>query len=300
MKGQGHISIKHIGLAFVTGLLVLVSLIGGFSAYQTRALTHNLAQHNQNAARSELAAAVQRLLSQTEDLAIQLAEWDETRQQLVVPEYYPYWRDQRVYESGILSSRLLRVALYTEAGTLIEPSPNYRQMPSSLPAGMPAYQTFTWISKETGTIALYHAFPVFGDAQRQALLGHGVLRVDFMPALLRPDALHFIDATSVSVALKPGELLSAADLLSRLNFSARTDPDQLHFQTILSRTLLSLFVLLISAALIGFLVYTRLLIRPLGRLSQDIDAMQHGRFKPGPSHAHTMRISELESIRSTL
>ncbi|MDP3123821.1 MAG: GGDEF-domain containing protein, partial [Thiobacillus sp.] len=121
MKGSRPISIKHIGLAFVTGLLVLVSLIGGFSAYQTRALTHNLAQHNHDAARSELAAAVQRLLSQTEDLAIQLAEWDETRQQLVVPEYYPYWRDQRVYESGILPSRLLRVALYTQAGTLIEP-----------------------------------------------------------------------------------------------------------------------------------------------------------------------------------
>jgi len=126
MKGPGPISIKHIGLAFVTGLLVLVSLIGGFSAYQTRALTHNLAQHNHDAARSELAAAVQRLLSQTEDLAIQLAEWDETRQQLVLPEYYPYWRDQRVYESGILSSRLLRVALYTQAGALLEPGTAYR------------------------------------------------------------------------------------------------------------------------------------------------------------------------------
>lgn len=300
MKWPDSISIKHIGLAFVTGLLVLVSLIGGFSAYQTRALTHNLAQHNHNAARSELAAAVQRLLSQTEDLAIQLGEWDETRQQLVLPEYYPYWRDQRVYESGILPSRLLRVALYTEAGALVEPSPTNLLMPGNLPVGMPAFQPSTWLSNETGSIALYHAFPVFGDAQRQALLGHGLLRVEFMPALLRPDALHFTDPISVSVALKPGELLSGADVLSRMNFSARTDPDQLHFQTILSRTLLSLFVLLISTALIGFLVYTRLLIRPLARLSQDIDAMQHGRFKPGPSHAQTMRISELERIRRSL
>lgn len=72
MTGPSPLSIKHIGLAFVTGLLVLVSLIGGFSAYQTRALTHNLAQHNRDAARAELAAAVQRLLSETEDLAIQL------------------------------------------------------------------------------------------------------------------------------------------------------------------------------------------------------------------------------------
>ena len=50
MKWPDAISIKQIALAFITGLLVLVSLIGGFAAYQTRAVTRSLEQHNQNAA----------------------------------------------------------------------------------------------------------------------------------------------------------------------------------------------------------------------------------------------------------
>ncbi len=300
MKWPDSIPIRHIALAFITGLMVLVSLIGGFAAYQTRAVTQSLERQNQNAARSELSAAVQRLLSQTEEQAAGLADWDETRQQLVLPEYYPYWRDQRVYESGMLPSRVVRVALYTRAGTPLEPNPEKKPMPASLPEGISPHQPFIWLSNEAATIALYHAFPVYGDERRQTLLGHGLIRLDFMHALLRQETLLFTDRASVSLELKPGEILPASELLSRLNFSARPDPDQLRFQSILSRTLLALFVLLVAAALLGFAVYNRLLVQPLGRLSQDIDAMQHGRFSSHPSRSQAMRISELENIRRSL
>ena len=300
MKWPESTSIRQVALAFVTALLVLVSLIGGFAAYQTRAVTRSLEQHSREAAQSELAAGVERLLAQTEDLANNLAHWDETRQQLVTPEYYTYWRDQRVYESGMLNSRFARAALYTRDGTLLTPRPAKTRLPSKLPAGLPLQQTLSWLSNEAGTIALYHAFPVYGDERRQTLLGHGLIRIDFMPALLRQAKFHFADTPNLKLALEPGETLTASQLFSRLNFSARPDPDQLRFQTILSRTLLALFVLLLSASLLGFVAYNRLLVRPLGRLTQDIDAMQHGRFSHNPSRSQPMRISELENIRRSL
>jgi len=300
MKWPDSVSIKQIALAFITGLMVLVSLIGGFAAYQTRAVTHSLEQQNQDAAKSELSAAVQRLLSRTEEQAVKLANWDETRQQLVMPEYYTYWRDQRVYESGMLSNRHVRTALYDHTGLLLAPSPEKSSLPARLPASMPPHQNSGWLINEAGAVALYYAFPVYSDEQRQALLGHGLIRLDFMPALLQQDTLHFIDTSSVSLALKPGETLAVSDLFPRLRFSARPDPEQLRFQTILSRTLLALFVLLVVTALLVFLAYNRLLVRPLERLSELIDAMQHGRFSPNPSRSQTMRISELDNIRRSL
>ncbi|HWR76919.1 MAG TPA: EAL domain-containing protein [Thiobacillus sp.] len=300
MKWPASVSIIQIALAFITGLLVLVSLIGGFAAYQTRAVTRSLEQHNQTATRSELAAAVQRLLSQTEKQAVNLAQWDETRQQLVLPEYYTYWRDQRVYESGMLNSRFVRAALYNPSGTLLAPGPAKNGLPARLPASVPPFQTSSWLVNEAGAIALYYAFPVYSDERRQTLLGHGLIRLDFMPALLRQETLQFTDSSSVSLALKPGETLAAPELFSHLSFSARPDSDQLRFQTILSRTLLVLFVLLVTTALLAFVAYNRLLVRPLRRLSQDIDAMQHGRFSSNPSRSQAMRISELENIRRSL
>jgi len=300
MNWPTNIPIKHIALAFITALLVLVSLIGGFAAYQTRAVTRSLEQHNQNAAQSELAAAVERLLNQTKEQAVNLARWDETRQQLVLPEYYTYWRDQRVYESGMLNRRLARAGLYNLSGTLLDPGTANSPMPAKLQADPSPNESTTWLTNEAGTMALYCRVPVYGETQRQTLLGFSLIRIDFMPALLRQEILHFTDVSSVKLALKPGETLATSDLFSRLNFNAQPDPNQRLFQTILSRTLLALFVLLVAASLLGFVIYNRLLIRPLGQLSQDIDDMQHGHFSPKPSRSRPMRISELENIRRSL
>jgi diguanylate cyclase (GGDEF)-like protein len=300
MKWPSNISIQHVALAFVTALLVLVSLIGGFSAYQTRAVTHSLEEHNQTAARSELAATVERLLNHTKDEAVALAQWDETRQQLFLPEYYPYWRDQRVYESGMLNRSLAHAGLYRLSGELLAPSPGNSPMPARLQSGLSVLEPTCWLTSDAGTIALYCSAPVYGEIQRHTLLGHSLVRIDFMPALLRQDRFHFTDGASLSLALKPGEMLATSDLLSRLTFTTRPDPNQLLFQRILSSTLLALFVLLVASALLGFLIYNRLLVRPLGQLSQDIDDMQHGHFSPNPSRSRAMRISELENIRRSL
>ena len=300
MKWPASVSIKQAAFVFITGLLVLVSLIGGFAAYQTRDVTRSLDLHNRNAAQSELAVAVQRLLAQSDEQATNLAYWDETRQQMVLPEYYAYWRDQRVFESGILNRRFTRAALYNRSGELLAPSPAKNSMPARLPDGVSPNQPPSWLADEAGTTALYHAFPVYNDEQRQALLGYGLIRLDFMPALLRQETLYFTDSASVSLALDPGETLAVSELVSRLSFSARPDLDQLSFQTILSRTLLALFVLLLATTLLGFVAYNHLLMRPLRRLSQDIDAMQHGRFNPTSSRSQSMRISELENIRRSL
>lgn len=300
MRWPHAISIKQIALAFITALMVLASLIGGFAAYQTRAVTQSLEQHNENAARSELTAAVQRLLKRTDEQAASLAHWDETRQQLVLPEYYAYWRDQRVYESGILPNRLVRAALYTRAGVLLAPSSAQTDMPVRLPARAVSRQPASWMSGEAGRTAMYEAFPIYIDESRQSLLGYGLLRLDFMPALLRQEPFHFADVASIRLTPRPGKILPASDLFSRLEFRARPDPDRLRFQKILSHTLLALFVLLMAAALVGFIVYNRLLVRPLRRLSKDIDAMQHGHFSHHSSRSRALRVRELENVRRSL
>ncbi len=300
MKWFASFSIKQIAFAFIIGLLILVVLIGGFAAYQTRGVSRDLERHRQEAARSELDGAFKRLLGQADRQASNLASWDETRQQLVLPEYYKYWRDQRVYESGMLSGPGEQVALYTTSGTLLDSSPPGHEMPGSLPKQAFLGRSASWLVNESGTIALYRGFPVYGDDQRQSRLGFGLIRIDLLPALLRLDALRITDKSSLAIALDPGESLPVSQLFSRLTFSALPDPDQLMFQTILSRSLFALFLLLLVTALFGLAAYNRLLVRPLRRLSQDIDAMQQGRFSSNPSRSQPMRIVELENIRRSL
>src|SRR3569623_2390894 len=219
MKRPDAFSIKQIALAFITGLLVLMSLIGGFAAYQIRDGTCSLEIHYLFAAAFELTSAVQRLLRLTDDQAANLAGWDETRQQLVLPEYYSYWRDQRVYESGMLPSHFVKVALYTPPGSLLAPSPAKNSLPARLPADISPPSS--WLVDEAGTTVLYHAFPVYIDERHQTLLGYGMIRLDFMPALLQQEALHFADKASIKLPLQPGDSLPATKLLTRLAFNAQ-------------------------------------------------------------------------------
>ncbi|HEY0663920.1 MAG TPA: GGDEF domain-containing protein, partial [Thiobacillaceae bacterium] len=294
------VSIKSVALAFIASLLVLVGVIGGFAAYQTRAVTHSLAQHSQDAAQAELASATHRLLSQVQEQAGHLARWDETRQQLVMPEYYSHWRDRRVYESGMLTSRLARTALYSPSGQQLAPGYPQNDLPSWLPAGWHARQPPSWLANEDGKIALYHAFKVYNDEQRQVLLGHGLTRIDFLPALQEQQGFYFTDIASVGLALKPGETLATSSLFSRLRFNSRPDPDQIRFQEILSRTLLALFMVLTVSLLLGFAAYNRLVVSPLHRLSDDLDAMQQGRFSDSHARSKPLHIAELENIRRSL
>ncbi len=299
MKWPVSIPIKQAALILISGVLVLVSLIGGFALHEMRNVSRNLMQSNQTAARTEMVAAVERLSNQIKNQAGTLAHWDETRQQLVAPEYYTYWRDQRVYESGMLS-RFARVALYDQTGTMLGSSTAKDGLPAKLPAHVLPHLPSSWLSKEAGIIILYYGFPIYSDERRLALLGHGLIRLNYMAELLNQNSLRFTDTTSVKLDLKPGDILPASDLLSNLRLSARPDPEQLRFQAILSRALLALLVLLAATALLAFVAHNRLLVRPLRQLSQDIDAMKQGRFDPDPAQAEPMRVSELENIRRSL
>ena len=49
MNWPASIPIKQAALVFITGVLVLVSLIGGFALYETRSVSRNLAQASQAA-----------------------------------------------------------------------------------------------------------------------------------------------------------------------------------------------------------------------------------------------------------
>ena len=299
MKRPFSLSIKQLALVFVAGLMLIMSLLGVYALYQSHTAADKLAQHRQQAAAAELQIRLDKLLGETDRQAVQLANWDETRQQLVLPAYYTYWRNTRVYEAGILPKALARVALYTPDGTLPAPHSAAQSLPAQLDASVLRAAPATWLTQESGTPTLHRSFPVYLDASGQKLAGYGLLQRDFLPALLQ-GGFQFVDPASIQLRLVPGETLTAASLPARLTFMARPDPDQLRYQTIFSRTLIALFGLLGAAALAGYWLYERALARPLRQLSRDIEAMQETRLPPQLHRPGPLRITEIDNVRRSL
>lgn len=299
MKWPTSVPIRQLALIFISSALLLMSLVGGFALHEMRGISRNLMHTNQAAARAELATAVEQLSNRIKTQAETLARWDETRQQMAVPEYYAYWRDQRVYESGMLS-RFAHIALYDQSDALLAvPNPK-NSFPAKLPAEVSPHFPTSWLRNEAGNVVLYYAFPVYSDGRRLALIGHGLIRLNYMAELLNQSNFRFTDSASIKLKLQPGASLPTSDLLDKTSFDARVSPEQIRFQTVFSRALLALLVLLILTALLGFIAHNRLLVRPLRQLSEDIDAMRQGRFEPVPDPPRSMQVSELENIRHSL
>jgi len=294
MKLPETLSIRHLALTFITAMLVLVAALGGYALYLSAAVTQSLAQSEMRDARDEVLTHIKRLLEQTESQAAAIARWDETQQQLVMPEYYGYWRDQRVYEAGMLPQTVARIALYTPSGSLINPLSQSSPMPTSLPLSARS----SWLVNESGSIALYQRVAVHGDELGKSLLGYGLIRVDLLPALLQQSVFYQADKNTLRLAIQPGEVIDAVQLSSRLSLQPHPDPNQVKFQAILTRTLIGIFLVLAVLALFAYHIYKRLLVAPLQQLVHEIGAMQEGHT--GGGLAAPMRILEMEDIRRSL
>jgi len=216
MKLPETLSIRHLALTFITAMLVLVAALGGYALYLSAAVTQSLAQSEMRDARDEVLTHIKRLLEQTESQAAAIARWDETQQQLVMPEYYGYWRDQRVYEAGMLPQTVARIALYTPSGSLINPLSQSSPMPPSLPLSARS----SWLVNESGSIALYQRVAVHGDELGKSLLGYGLIRVDLLPALLQQSVFYQADKDTLRLTIQDTEGKPCSELTQSITLHA--------------------------------------------------------------------------------
>jgi len=288
-----RIAIRHLALGFIAIMLALVAAMGGYALHLSGSVSARLAEQDRQAAHDEVLAHVRRLLEQTEQQADALGRWDETAQQLTVPEYYGYWRDYRVYEAGMLPPSVASVALYAHDGRQLGPLPKGSPMPASLPISARS----NGLVKESGNVLLYHRFAVPRDERGQVVLGYGLLRVRLIPALMQRGSFYQADKDTLQVAIRPGEVIDTLELPSRLVVEPRADPNRSMFQRILSQTMVWLFLVLLVLSVVGYLVYRRLLVQPLQQLAQDIDGLQEGRSS---NLSRPLRIAEMDDIRRSL
>jgi len=289
-----HVSIRHLALGLITLVLVLVAAMAGYGLYLSSAVSEQLEHQEMEDARDEVLTHVRRLLEQTEKQAGVIARWDETKQQLFHPEYYGYWRNQRVYEAGLLQKSVARIALYNAGGNLIGKTEKTGEMPAKLPM----YARSSWLIKESDEVFLYQRFPVYGDENRNILLGYGLIRVNLLSALMQNSAFYQADKNTLRLNMRAGEMLDTTQLSSRLTLQPRPDPNRVTFQEILSRTLVWILFVLVFMALFGYQIYKRLLVKPLQELVQDISALQQGRS--GSNLSVPLQILEMDNIRRSL
>lgn len=286
--------ISQLSLLFTVLVGFAAALLALFIWQRQDAIELALMARERQAAQEEIREALASLETQTARLGTELAEWDETRQQLVNSGYYTVWRDARVKDAGRLPTSVDGIALYDKSGRILLPDTAPDPMPTSVPADRSPRMTFV---NQAGHAHAMYVTPVHADPAGQVLLGYLGIKTDLFLAMQDLRHFRFVDVDTLGIEEAAPARPDFKTLTKHISYDFRPNPYLDMFREIFMEALgqLLVFIGLILAGA-AYLLH-RTLVRPLQKLSGEIDAMQHKSPLPKQASESMLPIEELENVR---
>ncbi|MEW5771235.1 MAG: EAL domain-containing protein [Pseudomonadota bacterium] len=289
------LSIGRLALLYLTlsGLLLLA--VGGYFWREAQRSAEQLRAHEARAARQELATALDAALGRLKSVGDALARWDETKQQLVFPEYYTLWRDNRARSVGLLPDTVRAIGLYGLDGGLLLGANSADPLPARLPGGTP----LALFKREAGIEHIYYFLPVYADPDGTVPLGHLGLKLDLQDAMRQSAPFRYADLRSLRVDLPEGTAVAAEQAMRHIHVDALANRELESFQTMLRDTMSNLLLAAAASLVVAGLLLNRLLIHPLRHLSAEIDARRAPGSEIQPHKLRALPVLELENVRES-
>ncbi len=294
MKLRRTMSARAYLLLLLLGGILALSLVG-FGMLQSMRNVRIAAEHDRDhSAETELDAALSKVSVDARRMAATLARWDEVYQQIKRPEYYGYWRDQRLQEIGRFPAYVQGVELYSSNGTILASDPG-TLMPQKLTG------TAEFVQVHDGQAFLFEFVPVASRNRPGATDGYVGVQISLLDAVR--DMNRFVNIDPTSLTVKPADVasLAAARAASLFSYKTVASPVDSELSSLMAETMLRLVVVFSLLGLALTWLVTRVFTRPLRALSNHLDALRQGRRSPlGNEAAGVLPVQELERVRHSL
>lgn len=292
------ISLSHLALYFLTGLGVLLLLIGALFLSDLKRLENSISTSYKKSAQLELTEALALLEQQTRALGDKIADWDEVRQQFTDPAYYALWRNSRAMTAGMLPASADGIALYDLNGQSFSREPGGE---SAMPTQISKNYLKVWYRRDHGHEHLYYFFPVYADKTREQHIGFGGLKLDFTQELKSLRRFRYVDLPSIKVSIHDDRFYLIGTLVDTLTYKILPAREIAEFKSLIFGLIYGVTATVIVGALLAYLFVLMLVVRPLRRLSNHIDAIRAGRGGQLSEHYRgPVPVSELENVRLSL
>lgn len=291
------LSIKRLALLYTAFMGLVTLAMGVFFWQEVKQTTRQLSAQETAAAKQELAEALAAVFERMRATGRAVAQWDETKQQLHFPEYYTLWRDNRVRDAGLVPASVDTVALYDKSGRMLPGAMSKDPMPTTLPGNAP----LTLLKRESGHEHFYAFVPVHADPAGNILLGYLGLKFDLRDELHLARAYRFADLSTLKVDLPEESAVDASETLSHLRVNAQRHPSLLEFQWLLENNMTRLTLVIMGAIILAAFLLNRLIVRPLRKLSTQIDALRDPKTVTDQRlESPPLPILELENVRRSI
>ncbi len=283
--------IRHLSLLLLALASLVIVAMAGLAWIQLEQASQDILGKEQTSAAQEIQEGLTLTQTRLAAIAHNLASWEETQQQFLHREYYGLWRDFTVRDSGFLNAGIIAVALYDGAGQMLG-EPRGPVMPRQVPVNDLETRFSHLDTREHVLIR----FPVHANLGQGALMGFGAMKVDLLQQVREVRAYRYADIQSLKINLR-GDAGNLAGIVTNLEFSTLPNRDLKDIKEILRTGFLRLLAAVLVLLLLGAWLFRTLLVRPLGRMAQEIDVLKSTQAPVRQVLNQAMPLLELESVR---
>lgn len=286
---------RWVASFFVLSGIAMVAL-GVYGSIQLKMLDQDISQARTRAARSELNSAILSLTEIVRKQAKILGNWDETRQQLVTPSYYGYWKFSRVRNSGIQADFFQQVELFdAHAMPLSADDPAQIAVRPENANGVLLYQP------DKGLKHIVYVRPVYADSADQVLLGYLQVELDLVKALGQIRSFNYLTPETLHTHYS-GQPIPLTQLADSLEFSISPPREFNLLKNSIIKAYLALALVMLAISAFIYMFIQRRLARPMSDLAKAI-----GSLKPDDSSMQNddvlstpFNLYELDTIRRAI
>ncbi len=297
LRQSAPFSLSTLVLFFILLGTSLYGALGGLIFDRMETVRDEIQRKNVQSARKELSTAVQELLTRARVAAQELARWDEANQQLFDPEFYPYWKENRMRSHRRFSEFIVAAELYDKNGRALS-----GKVMKPMPPSIAAQDLGLFLKQISGRDYLFAVETAPSWQPNGSFPGYAMISLDFRAALLVTNQFRYVNPATLDVDLRDNQRLAAAEILPNLKFSPTPNPEGEALKTLMVNHIVRVAGL---AAVLWLLLYLLLVVfvaTPLQKLSRYIDHLR------GVGSATSlvsplignMWIKELEKVRQSL
>lgn len=264
---KAHSVNYFVSIISLTGLLLL-SLIGLNMVYEIRKVEQAFVQTHLDSANNELQRGINTVISKTNEIAVKLANWDETSQQLSDPTYYRFWRQRRVHAVQFIPNYINAIELYVKDGTALQDIQD-----SFMPNRVPSQTVFLAFENRRPWLCVFK--PVFLHQNSADIYGYVGLKVDFLAALRELNLFSHLDISSISFTV-PSSLRVSVE-----NITNHVHGEELHYKeldqlkNVIYRTFAYIVALVLVILFVLYWLVMTFFAKPLITLNRHIESIKH-------------------------
>ena len=264
---KSHSVNYFVSIISLTGLLLL-TLIGVNMVIEIKKVEQAFDQTHLDSAQNELQRGINTVITKANEIAIKLANWDETSQQLSDPTYYRFWRQRRIHAVQFIPNYISTIELYKEDGASLQ-GPHDSLMPSRVPEEA----VFFAIEGNRSWLCVFK--PIMLHQNSSEVYGYVGLKVDFITALLELNLFSHLDVSSISFKMPSSARVSSENIIDYVRGEELHHKELDQIKIVIFKTFAYIVALVLVILFVLYWLVMTFFARPIMTLNRHIESIKH-------------------------